>query len=250
MYGTTVAPYRISLIEPTNGTISCEKEEAGYGESVHINVTPDFGYVLEALLGYKTGTKTPSLTIDDANNFQMPNYDVSIDAFFKVDTSMVFVSTPTNGTLTVTPNGQVPDGTEVTVEATPAEGYKVKTLKVHKTGEEGTVIPLNNGKFNKPSFAVTVTVDFEAIGGSTGLHSIAQESLSVSPNPTQGAVTVEIPTTTTANATVLVYNTNGQQVLSIPTYGASGSISIDLSKQPAGMYLVRIGNAVAKVVRQ
>ncbi|MBQ9471185.1 MAG: leucine-rich repeat protein [Bacteroidales bacterium] len=101
------------------------------------------------------------------------------------------------------------------------------------------------------------------IVNTTSLFDIRHENLSVYPNPTTGELWVTVPSTGSgtvegnAAAGVSVYTLNGQLMLRVPTQGASagsapaaaGRIRIDLSGLPAGMYIVRVGNAAAKVVR-
>ena len=102
---------------------------------------------------------------------------------------------------------------------------------------------------------------------STGLRSIERESLSAYPNPTTGELWLTVPepvegTVEGAAAEVLVYSINGQLMLRVPMRAsassapavagsapAAGRIRIDLSGLPAGVYIIRVGNAVAKVVR-
>ncbi|MBQ9470319.1 MAG: DUF4465 domain-containing protein [Bacteroidales bacterium] len=95
---------------------------------------------------------------------------------------------------------------------------------------------------------------------STGLRNIERESLSAYPNPTMGELWLTVPepvegTVEGAAAEVLVYSINGQLMLRVPMRASAGSapaagrIRIDLSGLPAGVYIIRVGNAVAKVVR-
>ena len=67
------------------------------------------------------------------------------------------------GTLTATPNGNITEGTEVTLTATPDEGYKFKTLKAYKTGDESQTVAISENKFTMPAYDVTVEAEFEAI---------------------------------------------------------------------------------------
>ena len=101
----------------------------------------------------------------------------------------------------------------------------------------------------------TVTLHLTITNGSqTGLISIERENLSAYPNPTTGELWLTVPELVegTATAEVLVYSINGQLMLRVPMRASAGSasVSIDLSGYPAGIYIVRMGRAVAKVIKQ
>lgn len=81
-------------------------------------------------------------------------------------------------------------------------------------------------------------------GSTTGLLNIENYNLKLYPNPTNNVLYVE-----EAGQEVLVYSSNGQIVLRQPT-AASGPTRIDMGHLPTGTYLIRSGNAVAKVVKQ
>ena len=81
-------------------------------------------------------------------------------------------------------------------------------------------------------------------GSTTGLLNIENYNLKLYPNPTNNVLYVE-----EAGQEVLVYSSNGQIVLRQPT-AASGPTRIDMGHLPTGAYLVRSGNAIAKVVKQ
>ena len=90
----------------------------------------------------------------------------------------------------------------------------------------------------------------------TGLHGLELTPLSVHPNPTSGELWVTAPEPAEGTAELRVYSASGQLVLRVPLQGAStgsapaaGRTRIDLSKLPAGMYIMRVGNAAAKVVK-
>ena len=87
---------------------------------------------------------------------------------------------------------------------------------------------------------ISVTAEFEKTN-TTGIFNSKFESLSVYPNPTQGAVQVE------ATGTVLVSNVAGQLLQRV---ASQGKVLIDLSGYPDGIYFISVGNAVAKVVKR
>lgn len=89
--------------------------------------------------------------------------------------------------------------------------------------------------------------------GITGLLNFRHETLSTYPNPTQGEVHVNLPSTGSGTTDMLVYNAAGQLLQRMPARefsAGSDAVRIDLSGFPAGVYIVRMGNAVAKVVKQ
>ena len=83
----------------------------------------------------------------------------------------------------------------------------------------------------------------------TGLVSSQAERLQVQPNPTTGELWVEMPQSAAGPAELRVYNVSGQLVLR-QRAASDGRTCIDMGHLPTGVYIVRSGNAVAKVVRQ
>ena len=93
--------------------------------------------------------------------------------------------TPTaNGTITATPNTNVTVGTEVALTILPNDGYRLKSgsLKVYKTGDEGTTIALSGTSFNMPTYGVTVTAEFEQIPYQITISSMENGNITASPN--------------------------------------------------------------------
>ncbi len=90
----------------------------------------------------------------------------------------------------------------------------------------------------------------------SGVRGAELESLALSPNPTTGELWITMPEFAEGNVEVRVYSTSGQLMLqrvaarAASTGSAASRLSIDLSGLPAGLYIVRSGNAVAKVVKQ
>lgn len=77
----------------------------------------------------------------------------------------VKVADTQNGTVTVTPSGNVDANTEVTITATPDEGYEVDTITV-KDADNGDVAVADN-KFTVVDKDVTVTVTFKEVSEET-----------------------------------------------------------------------------------
>lgn len=134
-------------------------------------------------------------------------------------------------------------GQVVTLTVTPSAGYRLKegTLKAAKVDGTGDV-PIEEGKFAMPAYDVLVTAEFEAKEEEkTGLSHEPLETLSIHPNPTQSGVYVE------AEGEVRVYSAEGYLVLSAV---AAGEAYLDLGSLPSGLYIIRVGNRVAKLVKR
>lgn len=134
-------------------------------------------------------------------------------------------------------------GQVVTLTVTPSAGYQLKegTLKVAKVDGTGDV-PIAEGKFAMPAYDVLVTAEFEANEEEkTGLSHEPLKTLAIHPNPTQSGVYVE------AEGEVRVYSTEGYLVL---TAVAAGEAYLDLGGLPSGLYIIRVGNRVAKLVKR
>ena len=63
--------YAISITQPTNGTISCDKSVASYGEQVVATITPNEGYEL---------SKFYVNDVESDTTFSMPDNDVTLSA--------------------------------------------------------------------------------------------------------------------------------------------------------------------------
>ena len=115
----------------------------------------------------KLGVDIPLGTTSGYNNLYFPNdgtYTFTFDpATNKLVVTGVMLYNITiadgivNGTVTTDPAGPVAAGTEVTINANPAEGYEVGTITV-MNGE--TQVTVENNKFVMPAGDVTVNVTF------------------------------------------------------------------------------------------
>ena len=104
-------------------------------------------------------------------------------------------------------------------------------------GEEGKYVVAVND-LNGCGPAETDTVEVLLV---TGINDFSDQEVSIYPNPTSGILTLEIPFD--KDETYLeVINMTGQRVHQQKIYPSSGMINetIDLSKVPKGLYLLRI----------
>ena len=148
VFDEDVSGMRITF-EPEGSTIPDIKvtvERASLGEAVE-------GQTTKTLTGVEPGSYMCKVTWADGTV-------VFSDSFIIGDSYQIEVPTTTNGTAKV--NSSAVEGQTVTVETTPAKGYKLDDIVV--TDASGNDIPVeisgNEGTFTMPAGAVSVTVTF------------------------------------------------------------------------------------------
>ena len=243
-----VEEYVLTLGVPTNGTLTATPNgSVGEGTAVIITATPDEGYKLKTLKAYKTGDESQTVAISE-NKFTMPAHDVTVEAEFEAITYTLTYAAGAGGTIQGSATQTVAHGQSGTeVEAKPNEGYKFVKWSDGRTTAKRTDYNVQGN--------LTVTAEFEK-SNTTGLLDTKFDALSVYPNPTTGQLWVSVPEHAEGTAAeVLVYNAAGQLLQRVAaraasTGSAASRLSIDLSAYPAGVYLISVGNAVAKVVKQ
>ncbi|MGI5913254.1 MAG: leucine-rich repeat protein [Bacteroidales bacterium] len=182
------ALYPITINLVGNGTVSVP-QYAPVDATVTITVSPNIGYRLKegSLRAYKTGEEGTTVTITDGK-FTMPAYGVTVTCEFEMMPYTVTVAAGiANGTLAAAPNEDVTMGTEVTLTAAPATGYRLRagSLRAYKTGDWGTTVTITGDKFTMPAHDVTVTCEFEPIQHTVSYDTPENGTLSVIANGTQ-----------------------------------------------------------------
>lgn len=131
------------------------------------NARIKFGVVLPA----KAPTGTSKLWIDDVVVKRVaPSYTVTIDGGIS------------HGTVSTSPSGSVLEGAEVTITATPEDGYALTSLSVTDALSQAVTVTAN--KFTMPGSNVTVTASFAK------LYTVTWSA------PSNGSVTVKHGTST------------------------------------------------------
>lgn len=88
--------------------------------------------------------------------------------------------------------------------------------------------------------AVTLNVEFYA-GPKVGINEVDNTAkLSAYPNPTTGQIMIDYTIKEQANAALVIYNINGQQVYIQALDAAQASVNISLEDMPKGVYMYRI----------
>ena len=107
---------------------------------------------------------------------------------------------------------------ELTIEVESSEGYLLKegTLKVYKTGDESTLVAVNDNKFILPDYDVTVTAEFAKISHQITILPVDNGSITASPG-TDVAEGVEVALTVSPadgyrlkNGSLKVYKTGDE----------------------------------------
>lgn len=125
-----------------------------------------------------------------------------------------------------------------------------QTIQNYSMLNYGAIYAATEGKgcFMDSTYLTPVGIDPGPVAGK-----LSGNGLSISPNPVRDYATVGYTLNQAGNTEIFVYDLNGSLVmlgsLGIKPSGESSS-RIDFTLLPAGMYIVRIGNAFGKIVKQ
>ncbi|WP_297290582.1 S-layer homology domain-containing protein [uncultured Flavonifractor sp.] len=167
-------PHKVTVAQPTNGSVTASSATAKEGETVTLTITADSGYE-PADLNVTTADGTP-ITVTN-NTFTMPAADVTVSATFrKVDSGSSGGSGPTNysitppsavanGTVQVSPS-RASKGSTVTITVTPDQGYELSSLTVEdRQGKALDLTDKGDGTytFTMPASSVSIQAAFREI---------------------------------------------------------------------------------------
>ena len=93
----TIAPtsYKITVIQPENGTLSANKETAVEAEAVELTANPNKGYELDHFIVTRVDNGV-LVRVQDDNSFRMPASDVTVTAVFRQKMDAFYIATSTN----------------------------------------------------------------------------------------------------------------------------------------------------------
>ncbi|MBQ9470644.1 MAG: InlB B-repeat-containing protein [Bacteroidales bacterium] len=237
----SISIYTLTYTATEGGSITGATTQAVQhgGSGTEVEAVPNAGY---RFVQWSDGLTTAKRT--DSN----VNADISAEAQFAIISYTLSYTASEGGSISGQATQTVQHGGSGSeVEAVAQEGYRFVKWSDGRTTAKRTDYNVQGN--------LTVTAEFEK-SNTTGLLDTKLDALSVYPNPTQGVLWVSVPELAEGTAAeVHVYNANGQLLQRVPAHGASAGsaasrLSIDLSGDPAGVYIIRVGNAVAKVVKQ
>ena len=227
--------YAVTIAEGiTNGSLSfIPASPVVFSETVTITASADDGYKLKdgSLRAYKTGEETEEVPLNGMT-FEMPAFDVTITAEFEeipIEQFTIAFATPENGTISVmldtialVSGDKVDKNSEITITATPDNGYKLKTLTVNGN-------PFESGNTHIVVADVNIVAEFVE----TSIEDFAAQGITIYPNPVQDILHIKADETITA---VSIYNMQGAIVVQ-----NTGDVrEINISSLPAAIYMLRV----------
>ena len=181
----TIYPkYSITVSNDGNGTASANPTSGIAGTEVTLTATPNEGYQFK-----EWDVVSGDVTVSDDNTFVIGDKDVEIKAIFEKEYS-VTVFGDGNGTASANPTSGVA-GTEVTLTATPNEGYQFRNWLV-LSGD----VTVNDNNFTIGTADVQVVAIFEK---EYSVTVSGNENGTASANPTSGVAGTEVILTATPN---------------------------------------------------
>ena len=219
----TKKTFAVTLTKEGEGTITAtgadDLSAVAYGTELTINATPAEGYELTALTANGTDIlATKKVVVKGATE---------IKATFTKKTFAVKLTKEGEGTLTATGADDlnaVPYGTELTIVATPAEGYKLTALTAN-----GTDILATKKVVIKGATEVKATfVDH------TGVETTVTQQVKLYPNPATDYVIVE----GVAPASEVTLHSMAGERLYAGRADSRGSLQIDMTALSDGVYLL------------
>ena len=215
------------LTATRNGEPFTSGSPAYEGEKIVITAQPAEGYQIDKWLIGKEEIEATPYTGQTTFECTVGTADVLIKATFTKKTFAVTLTKEGEGTITATGAtdlNAVPYGTELTIVATPAAGYKLTALTA-------------NGKdiLSTKQFIVKGATEVKATFiDHTGVETIGEQTVRIYPNPAQTFVLIE---GLQPASQVSLYSMTGEQLYTGQT-DQQGTLRIDLTALSDGVYLL------------
>ena len=194
------------------------------GETVTLEATPNEGYTFSSW-----ADDEGDVSFDPEYTFTMPAGDVSLTANFDLQAFVVSVAVDPEGAGEVTGTGSYFMDEEVTLAATPNQGYEFinwTTAENEEIGEESTLV------FPMPPQDIHIIANFLLINF-TGIHS--KPLIRLYPNPFDRYIVME---NLSGIKKITITNLNGIPLISVDI-GGKDQFTMDAAWFPEGIYLVR-----------
>ena len=162
------------------GTLSASLSEARAGAEVSLTATPEEGYKFNDVWTVTNAETSDPINVEDGK-FTMPAANVTVSGSFSKIDYTILKTTSERGSFVAKKGDTTVEtaqfGDEITLVATPNEGYELKSWTV--VDSEETAVEVFDNKFTMPASKVTVSATFN----STASYTV---SFSVNGNVTTG----------------------------------------------------------------
>ena len=170
----TAVGYTVGVATMTHGSVTASKTTANVGEEITLTATPNAGYTFGEYIVTSGGQ---SVTVSTNGTFTMPAGNVAISATFTpIDYSITLPASITGGTVTASKSTAHVDD-EITLTATPVDGYQFGAFTVTSNGQTVTV---SDNTFTMPAGNVTVSATFTAIDYTVSVAATTNGSVTAS----------------------------------------------------------------------
>ena len=161
------AKFKTTVKDCENGSATAKPNSAKVGETVTVTTKPDDGYGIDTVKVEDSNGKSISIKEQDNGifTFVQPDGDVTVEVTFKTANHSISIEEPKHGAVSVTPK-DITIGEEVTITATPDEGYEVDFVTVRDAaGNKVRVTNNSDGtySFKMPDGGGRVIVTFKEI---------------------------------------------------------------------------------------
>ena len=176
-----------------HGTVTANIQSAMEGADVLLTVTPDAGYLLEAL--------TVNGKAIASNSFAMPEGGAAVSASFRaIDYEITVDAAITDGSVEANvPTAHI--GESVTLTITAANGYRITDLTV--TDAENNDVPVTGNSFTMPASNVSVSACFAPLYSVTVANGITKGTVTANAEETICGETVTLTVTPSAGCTLV-----------------------------------------------
>ncbi|MDY0280735.1 MAG: S8 family serine peptidase [Salinivirgaceae bacterium] len=212
-----------------------EQWEWDFGQDAEPNLATGVGP--HSVIYFTPGFKTITLTVDDSLSKTRINY-VKIDQNPNPVHRVFYAALDVNGRLkakvdnvTFTSGAGILAGKNINFEATPNQGYKVKSWKVNGN----LVSDSNDSSFVLTQLGATTSV-FVEFEETVGMNQIAGVPMFLYPNPARQQLSIERSESTPA--LIEIISIDGSKLSSIRWN--SEKIDIDVHALPVGIYYIRL----------
>jgi len=221
----------------TDGSISISEPGETFYEGTELTLTAiaDTGYRFTAWGGDLSGTENPVILTMDG--------DKNITAGFEEMPSYALTLTAANGSVSLDPEGgSYPEGTEVSLTATPDPGYEF-------SGWSGDVSGTTNPQTVTMNVDISITANFDFIIAVPELDLPVKTNLGQNrPNPFSMRTTIPYQLSHASHVKLSIYNILGEHVATLVNeYQNSGNYTIDwkvtdlgIEKASGAIYMYRL----------